>query len=168
MYPLLLSHGVVSTFSFWHQGSLHKGIASGKELYGFYKNFSANDRQEAFRAALELTEVGVEVCITCLSSEYNLWVSLRKLEQVSLCFLQDVQLEQTVIVRAEKVRNLLVTLGYRGWEVRVFKLNEEFFENEIYLPSGDLYSAFSLACFDPKAALVKAKDFVDQQQQLLD
>lgn len=163
MYPPLLAHNAVSTFSFWHQGSLHKGIACGKELYGFYKKFSASERQEAFRAALEVTELGVEVCITCLSSEYNVWVSLKKLEQVSLCFLQHIQSDGTAIVRPEKMKNLLVTLGYRGWEIRVFKLNEEFFENEVYLPSGELHSAFSSICSNPQVALVKAKDFIDQQ-----
>ncbi|MBD2099229.1 hypothetical protein H6F90_29635 [Trichocoleus sp. FACHB-591] len=97
MYPLVLSPEVVSTFSFWHEGVLQKGISSGKELYGFYKKFDATQRQEAFSTAVSLSETGIEVCITCLPTEYKVWVSLRKLEQVALCFLSNTRPEELVI-----------------------------------------------------------------------
>ena len=97
MYPLVLSHEVVSAFSYWHEGVLQNGIASGKELYGFYKKFKADQRQEAFSTAVSLSETGIEVCITCLPSEYKVWVSLRNLEQVALCFLSSAQPEAATI-----------------------------------------------------------------------
>jgi hypothetical protein len=98
MYPLVLSHEVVSTFSFWHEGVLQKGIAAGQELYGFYKKFDTAQRQEAFSMAVSLSETGIEVCITCLPTEYKIWVSLRKFEQVGLCFLSDRQPEETCLL----------------------------------------------------------------------
>ena len=97
MYPLVLSHEVVSTFSFWHGGVLQKGIASGKELYGFYKKFDTDQRQEAFSIAVSLAEMGIEVCITCLPTGYKVWVNLRKLEQVELCFLSNAPAEEAVL-----------------------------------------------------------------------
>lgn len=97
MHPLVLSPEVVSCFSFWHNGVTHKGISAGKELYGFHSKFSATDRQKAFNVATDLAETGAEVCITCLPTEYQVWVSLRDLEQVSLCFLPNVQAEEAMI-----------------------------------------------------------------------
>ena len=96
MYPLVLSHEVVSTFSFWHERVLQEGIASGKELYNFCKKFDAAQRQEAFSTAVSLSETRIEVCITCLLTEYRIWVSLRNLEQVALCFLSTAQPEETM------------------------------------------------------------------------
>jgi hypothetical protein len=97
MHPLVLSHEVVSFFSFWHNGVAHQGISTGKELYGFHARFSAADREKAFNVATDLAETGAEVCITCLPTEYQVWVSLRNLEQVSLCFLPDMQSEEAMI-----------------------------------------------------------------------
>lgn len=57
-------------------------MCSGKELYCLQSNFAADCRQTAFRLAAYLAEKGAQVCITCLRSEYKVWVSLRTLEQV--------------------------------------------------------------------------------------
>ena len=97
MYPLVLSPEVVSTFSFWHEDVLQEGIASGQELYSFYKKFDATQRQEAFSTAVSLSETGIEACITCLPTEYKVWVSLRKLEQVAMCFLSNTQPEKLMV-----------------------------------------------------------------------
>lgn len=82
MLPLVLSHQIVHPFKFWHNEQLLEGMCSGKELYCLQSNFAADCRQTAFRLATNLAEQGAQVCITCLRSEYRVWVSLRTLERV--------------------------------------------------------------------------------------
>lgn len=77
MLPLLLSHELVHTFKFWQDGQLHEGMSSGKDLYRFNAQFALQERQKAFQVATELAHKGLQVCVTCMRSEYKIWVSLR-------------------------------------------------------------------------------------------
>lgn len=83
MLPLLLSHELVHAFKFWHNGELHEGMSSGKDLYRLQAKFYPQERQRAFQVATELAQQGLQVCVTCLRTEYKIWVSLRSHSQVN-------------------------------------------------------------------------------------
>ncbi|MBD2120399.1 MULTISPECIES: hypothetical protein [Trichocoleus] len=79
MLPLVLSHELVHPFKFWHHNEIREGMFSGNELYRLCTTYKAEDRQKAFGLALGLSEHGAQVCITCMRSEYKVWVGLRNL-----------------------------------------------------------------------------------------
>ncbi|HEY9751016.1 MAG TPA: hypothetical protein V6C63_20200 [Allocoleopsis sp.] len=79
MLPLVLSHELVHPFKFLYNHEIHEGMCSGKELYCLWERFPASSRQKAFAVAMDLAEQGRQVCITCMRSEYKIWVSLRTL-----------------------------------------------------------------------------------------
>nr|WP_290227807.1 hypothetical protein [Trichocoleus desertorum] len=79
MLPLVLSHELVHPFKFLHDDEIREGMCSGKELYYLWEKFPVGSRQKAFAFAMDLAEQGSQVCITCLRSEYKIWVSLRTL-----------------------------------------------------------------------------------------
>jgi hypothetical protein len=83
MLPLLLSHELVHPFKFWHDGQLHEGMSSGKDLYRLNAQFALQERQKAFQVATELAHKGLQVCVTCMRTEYKIWVSLRARSQVN-------------------------------------------------------------------------------------
>jgi hypothetical protein len=56
-----------------------------------------------------------------------------------------------------------ITLGYRGWEIQVFRLGETAFQSEVYLPSGEPQTEALATWPTSRMALDKAKDFIDRQ-----
>lgn len=79
MLPLVLSHDLVYPFKFLYDHEIREGMCSGKELYYLWERFPSGSRQKAFAFAMDLAEQGSQVCITCMRSEYKIWVSLRTL-----------------------------------------------------------------------------------------
>jgi hypothetical protein len=79
MSPLMLSHDLVHPFKFLYDNEIREGMCSGKDLYCFQEKFPASSRQRAFALAVDLVEQGSQVCITCMRSEYKIWVSLNTL-----------------------------------------------------------------------------------------
>ena len=77
MLPLVLSHELVHPFKFWYDDELRNGMCSGKELYQLVEKFGADGRQKAFGLAVRLAEQGNQVSVTCMRSEYCVWISLR-------------------------------------------------------------------------------------------
>jgi hypothetical protein len=77
MYPLVLSHDLVQSFKFWYQNEIREGMCSNQEMYRLCGAYKADDRQKAFSLAAALAEHGAQACVTCMRTEYKVWVSLR-------------------------------------------------------------------------------------------
>ena len=77
MYTLVLSHELVQPFKFWYQNEIREGMCSNQEIYRLCGTYKTEDRQKAFSLGVALAEHGAQACVTCMRTEYKVWVSLR-------------------------------------------------------------------------------------------
>jgi hypothetical protein len=77
MHLLVLSQDLIQSFKFWYQNGIHQGMCFNNEMYRLCVVYGSDDRHKAFSLATALIEHGAQACITCLNTEYKVWVSLR-------------------------------------------------------------------------------------------
>lgn len=76
MIPSVIKEDLVTLFNYWNDG-LQEGMALSGNLYACVRAYSTESRLDAYQLGCKLAEKGMQVCVTCSSSRYTVWMDLK-------------------------------------------------------------------------------------------
>ena len=76
MIPSVIREDLVNLFKYWNDG-VRDGMNLSGELYAHVRSYANESRLEAYQLGCELAEKGMQVCLTCSSSRYAVWINLK-------------------------------------------------------------------------------------------
>lgn len=75
--PHVIPEQQITLFKFYMDQSVQDGMTHGNELYRLAKQFSPDNRLEAYRFGCELIGQGIPTLISASKQRYIVWISLR-------------------------------------------------------------------------------------------
>lgn len=76
MLPSVIPEALIAAFKYWQEG-VKVGMFYNNELFTQVKTYNLADRLAAYEDACELSDQGIQVCVTVSDREYCLWQSLK-------------------------------------------------------------------------------------------
>ena len=77
MFPSVLPEPFIHRFKFWSEGAVQEGMYTKNELYRLIATFPVESREKAYRLAVDLSQHGQSIIISCSEQHYTVWSSLR-------------------------------------------------------------------------------------------
>src|SRR5579883_818057 len=82
MLPTIFPEQLVHESKFWDNGSVHRGMRYGQDLYRWIASFPLDQSQPAYSLGIALCERNQSIALTKSSMGYTVWSSLRSGEAV--------------------------------------------------------------------------------------
>ncbi|MEL6384534.1 MAG: hypothetical protein AAFQ89_19170 [Cyanobacteria bacterium J06626_18] len=93
MLPIVIPEKLAVIFKYW-QSEIKVGMRYQYELYTHLRNYTLDQRLEAYDDAYQLSEMSLKACITVTNKGYTLWQSLRTIASKEADFPNNYQISQ--------------------------------------------------------------------------
>lgn len=80
MLPLLIKENLVQPFKYWNEGIKEGMVNHQGELYSYVGSYPSNRRAQAYELGCEMAQKGMDICLTCSTSGYKVWMKLKSSE----------------------------------------------------------------------------------------